>query len=116
VKNLDEEVALVSRQLRVFCASLHQQIRGVVELALYEAIDPTQLETLVQSAERASLAAEVLPEAIEDARATTVDEFREIVDTAFLRIIGLLVAAIVLAPIIAHVYVRVWPKSAKGTG
>lgn len=45
-------------------------------------------------------------------RATVVEDVRGIVDTVLLRIALFLLAGVVLAPLVAHIYVRVWPKRA----
>ena len=43
-------------------------------------------------------------------RAIVVDEVRDIVDAVLLRLALFLVAGILFAPAIAHVYARVWPR------
>jgi hypothetical protein len=49
-------------------------------------------------------------EALRGERAVVVADVRHIVDVVLLRVAAFLVAAIVLAPLVAHVYVRVWPR------
>jgi len=39
-----------------------------------------------------------------------VDDIRHIVDVVLLRVALFLIAAVVLAPVVAHVYARVWPS------
>jgi hypothetical protein len=43
-------------------------------------------------------------------RAVVVDNVRRIVDAVLLRIALFIAAAVLLAPLVAHVYVRVWPR------
>jgi len=49
-------------------------------------------------------------DALRGERVAAVDELRHIVDVVLLRLAVFLVAAVVLAPVVAHVYVRVWPR------
>ena len=49
-------------------------------------------------------------EALRGERAAVVHDLSHIVDVALLRIAVFLVAAVVLAPLVAHVYSRVWPS------
>ena len=49
-------------------------------------------------------------EALRGERAVVVDDLRHIVDVILLRVAVFLVAAVVLAPLVAHAYVRVWPR------
>jgi hypothetical protein len=49
-------------------------------------------------------------EALDGERAVVVDDLRHIVDMVLLRVAILLVVAVVLAPLVAHAYVRVWPQ------
>jgi hypothetical protein len=49
-------------------------------------------------------------EALRGERAIVVDDVRRIVDVVLLRVAIFLVAAVVLAPLVAHVYARVWPR------
>ena len=43
-------------------------------------------------------------------RAIVVDDLRDIVDLVLLRVALFLIAGVVLAPIVAHIYARVWPR------
>jgi hypothetical protein len=43
-------------------------------------------------------------------RVTVVEDVRGIVDTVLLRVALFLLAGVVLAPLVAHVYARIWPK------
>jgi hypothetical protein len=49
-------------------------------------------------------------EALRGERAVVVDDLRQIVDMVLLRVTIFLVAAVVLAPLVAHAYARVWPR------
>jgi hypothetical protein len=49
-------------------------------------------------------------EAVRGERAVVVDDVRRIVDVVLLRVAIFLVAAVVLAPFVAHAYARVWPR------
>jgi hypothetical protein len=48
--------------------------------------------------------------ALRGERAVVVNDVRHIVDVVLLRVAPYLVAAVVLAPLIAHAYTRVWPR------
>ena len=49
-------------------------------------------------------------DALRAERAVAVDELRHIVDVVLLRVAIFLTAAVVLAPLVAHAYARVWPR------
>jgi hypothetical protein len=49
-------------------------------------------------------------EALGGARTVVVDDLRHIVDVVLLRVAMFLVAAVVLAPLVAHGYALVWPR------
>jgi hypothetical protein len=49
-------------------------------------------------------------EALRGERAVVVDDLRHIVDVVLPRVAIFLVAAVVLAPLVAHAYARVWPR------
>ena len=49
-------------------------------------------------------------EALRGERAIVVDDVRRIVDLVLLRVAIFLVGAVVLAPLVAHAYARVWPR------
>ena len=49
-------------------------------------------------------------EALRGERAIVVDDVRHIVDVVLLRVALFLVAAVLLAPLVAHAYARVWPR------
>jgi hypothetical protein len=48
--------------------------------------------------------------ALREERAVVVNDTRRLVDTVLLRIALFVVAGVVLAPLVAHAYVRVWPR------
>ena len=49
-------------------------------------------------------------DALRAERAIAVGEVRRVVDMVLLRVALFLAAAVVLAPLVAHAYVRVWPR------
>ena len=49
-------------------------------------------------------------EAVRGERAVVVDDVHHTVDGVLLRVAIFLVAGVVLAPLVAHIYVRVWPR------
>ena len=49
-------------------------------------------------------------DALHRERAVVVDDLRHIVDMVMLRVAIFLLAAVVLAPLVAHAYARVWPR------
>jgi hypothetical protein len=49
-------------------------------------------------------------EALRRERAVVVDDVRHIVDAVLLRVALFVVAAVLLAPLVAHAYVRLWPR------
>jgi hypothetical protein len=68
------------------------------------------------TAERRAATADVRQElagsmdALRGERAVVVGDLRHIVDVVLLRVAIFLVAAVVLAPLVAHAYARVWPR------
>ena len=54
-------------------------------------------------------------EALRGERAVVVDDLGHIVDVVLLRVAVFLLAAVVLAPLVAHVYARVWPRRWRGS-
>ena len=80
-------------------------------------IESQRLATLAwATAERREAIAEVHKRAgrvdgsLHGERAVVVDDVRHIVDVVLLRVAIFLVAAVVLAPLVAHAYARVWPR------
>jgi hypothetical protein len=55
-------------------------------------------------------------EALRAERAVVVADVRHIVDVVLLRVAIFLVAAVVLAPLVAHAYARVWPRRRREPG
>jgi hypothetical protein len=49
-------------------------------------------------------------DALRGERAAVVADLRSIVDVIFLRVAVFLVVAVLLAPLVAHAYARVWPR------
>jgi len=84
---------------------------------LLRSFETQRLATLEwATAERAAVIADLHRElagsmvALHGERAVVVDDLRHIVDVVLLRVALFLIAAVVLAPIVAHVYARVWPR------
>jgi hypothetical protein len=50
-------------------------------------------------------------EALRGERTIVIHDLRAIVDVILLRVAIFLIAAVILAPLVAHAYVRVWPRS-----
>jgi hypothetical protein len=48
--------------------------------------------------------------ALRGERAVVVDDLRHMIDVVLLRVAIFLVAAVVLAPLVAHAYARLWPR------
>jgi hypothetical protein len=85
--------------------------------ALLRSVEAQRLATLEwATAERHETIAAVRRElsgsiqALRGERAIVVDELRHMVDLELLRVGLFLAAAVVLAPLVAHAYVRVWPR------
>jgi hypothetical protein len=80
-------------------------------------VESQRLATLEwATAERREAIAEVLRElagsmeVLRSERAVVVDDLRHIVDVVLLRVGIFLITAVVLAPLVAHAYARVWPR------
>ena len=94
--------------IRAFAAERSELLRD---------LDSERLATLEwATAERHEAIAEVRHDladsmgALRGERAVVVGDVRNIVDTVLLRVAIFLVAAVALAPLVAHAYVRVWPR------
>jgi hypothetical protein len=105
--SLEQERA-VGAMIRALAAERGEMLRGV---------EAQRLATLAwATAERRETLAEVrrelagAMEAVRGERAVVVDDLRHIVDVVLLRVALFLAAAVVLAPLVAHTYVRVWPR------
>jgi len=103
-----EREQAVAGIVRAFAAERNEVLRNV---------DSERMATLDWATnERREAIAEVRRElaqsvaALRAERAVVVDDVRHIVDLVLLRVAIFLVAAVVLAPLVAHAYVRVWPR------
>ena len=103
-----EREQAVAGIVRAFAAERNEVLRNV---------DSERMATLEWATnERREAIAEVRRElaqsvaALRAERAVVVDDVRHIVDLVLLRVAIFLVAAVVLAPLVAHAYVRVWPR------
>ncbi len=117
----------VSRQRALVMAAISvERERAVGEIVrafavergeLLRNFESQRLATLLWgTAERREALAEVRRElagtidALRKERAIVVGDLRHIVDLVLLRVAIFLVAAVVLAPLVAHAYARVWPR------
>lgn len=80
VRSLDEQVAILSSQARIYLANIHQQIRGEAELMISEAFESQAIATLLgevgdlnDSANRAALVAERVPDLVRGEREIILD-------------------------------------------
>jgi hypothetical protein len=94
--------------VRAFAAERSELLRNVeVErLATVEWATNERREAMAEM--RRELAASM--EALRSERAVVIDDVRHIVDLVLLRIAVFIVAGVVLAPLVAHAYARVWPR------
>ena len=93
------------------------QALGAEHAELFRDVESQRLATLEwATAERREAIAEVRRElaasmeALRRERAALASDMRRLVDLVSLRVAMFLVAAVVLAPLVAHVYARVWPR------
>jgi hypothetical protein len=92
---------------------------GSERTAILAGVNDQRLETLSWldseiTCQRTALVGDV--ERIVQASLNHVDrEMEKLVDKIMLRLIGLIVASVVATPIIAHAYVRVWPRSVRAS-
>ena len=103
-----EREQAVSAIVRAFAAE-RREVLGNVDserLATLEWATNERRESIAEV--RRELAQSVA--ALRAERAVVVDDVRHIVDLVLLRVAIFLVAAVVLAPLVAHAYVRVWPR------
>ena len=84
---------------------------------LLRTVESQRVATLAwATAERRETVADIRRElaasldAVRGERAVVVTDVRHIVDVVLLRVALFLIAGVVLAPIVAHVYARVWPR------
>jgi hypothetical protein len=103
-----EREQAVGAIVRAFAAERSELLRNVESqwLATLEWATAERREAIAQV--RRELAGSM--EALRVERAVVVDDLRHIVDVVLLRIAVFLVAAVVLAPLVAHAYARVWPR------
>ena len=120
LEEMNRQRALVMAALSV---ERERAVDGIIQafaaerLELLRNVESQRLATLEwATAERREATAEVRRElaasidALRGERAVVVDDLRHIVDLVLLRVAIFLVAAVMLAPLIAHVYARVWPR------
>jgi hypothetical protein len=126
----DESLASMQRDLHLSAAAADRvasSVEALLPLVLYvrrivleemnRDVESLRLATLEwATAERREATAEVSRElaasieALRGERAVVVGDLRDLVDLVLLRVVIFAVAAVVLAPLIAHVYARVWPR------
>jgi hypothetical protein len=103
-----ERERAVNAIIRAFAAERSQLLRNV-ELQRLATLEWATAERRAAIADvRRELAGSM--EAVRGERAVVVDDLRHIVDVVLLRVAIFLVAAVVLAPLVAHAYARVWPR------
>jgi len=103
-----EREQAVSAIVRAFAAE-RSEVLGNVDserVATLEWATNERRETLAEV--RRELAESMA--ALRSERVVVVDDVRHIVDVILLRIAIFLIAGVVLAPLVAHVYARVWPR------
>ena len=120
LEELSRQRALVMNAVSVERAlAVGASIRAIdaERIELLRSFEVQRLATLEwATSERREAIAEVRRElaqsmaALRGERVIVVDDVRHIVDVIFLRVAIFLVAAVVLAPLVAHVYARVWPR------
>ena len=103
-----ERERAVDAIVRAFAAERSELLRNfeVQRLATLEWATAERREAIAEV--RRELAGSM--EALRGERAVVVDDLRHIVDVVLLRVAIFLVAAVVLAPLVAHAYARVWPR------
>jgi hypothetical protein len=121
----------VSRQRALVMAAISVERERAVDASvralaaerseLLRNLDSQRLATLAwATAERNAAIAQVRRElagsmeALRGERAVVVDDLRHIVDVILLRVAIFLVGAVVLAPLVAHAYARLWPQRWRG--
>ena len=101
----EQAVGAISRAL---AADLGELLRNLESQRLATLEWATSERRATTADVRHELAASM--EALRGERAVVVDDVRRIVDVVLLRVALFLLAAVVLAPLVAHVYARVWPR------
>ena len=139
VGTMEELMISLSQQARIYLAELPRQVRGEVDLMRFDMLSPESVASMqgdlhvsATAADRIASTAEgisaLVPDerraaiadvrrelggsmdAVRGERAVVVDNLRHIVDVVLLRVAIFLIAAVLLAPLIAHAYARVWPR------
>jgi len=103
-----ERERVMGPMIRAFAAERTELLRNFESqrLATLEWATAERREAIAEV--RRELAGSV--EALRGERVVVIDDLRHIVDMVLLRVAIFLVAAVVLAPLVAHVYARVWPR------
>jgi hypothetical protein len=103
-----EREVVVDAMIRAF-AEERSQLLNTFEsqrLATLEWLTGERRETLAEVRKELAAATGVL----RSERVAALDDVRRIVDAVLLRVVLFVVAAVVLAPLVAHGYARVWPR------
>src|SRR5262245_610978 len=103
-----EREQAVGTLVRTFSAERRELLRNIElqRLATLEWATAERIEAIAEV--RRELATSM--EALRSERAVVIGDVRHIVDVILLRMAIFLAAAVVLAPLVAHVYARVWPR------
>ena len=106
-----ERERAVNAIIRAFAAERGELLRSVElqRLATLEWATAERREAIADV--RRELAGSM--DAVRGERAVVVDDLRHIVDVVLRRVAIFLVAAVVLAPLVAHAYARVWPRRSR---
>jgi len=117
---MDQQRALVMQALSVERGRAVDPIIAAVaqeRIEMLRSLEAQRLSTLEwATAERREAIAQLHREltasmaALRSERAIVADDVRHVVDLVLLRVAAFLVAAVVLAPLVAHAYARVWPR------
>ena len=80
-KSIDEQIAVLSTQARIYLESVFKQVRGEAQLAVDEIMPPEQIKQLIESvasasesAQRAAAVAEQMPELVHQERESIMGE------------------------------------------
>jgi hypothetical protein len=117
---MDQQRALVMQALSVERGRAVDPIIAAVaqeRIEMLRSLEAQRLSTLEwATAERREAIAQLHREltasmaALRSERAIVADDVRHVVDLVLLRVAVFLIVAVVLAPLVAHAYVRVWPR------
>jgi hypothetical protein len=110
----EEREQVVSAMIGAIGAERDQVLRNAESqrLATLDWANVQRLEVI--TAVRQELAAAT--RALHDERVAGMDDLRQIVDGILVRVALFAGAVVLLAPLVAHVYARVWPRRWRGTG